>query len=123
MDELYFERLRNLVARGELAIVIEQLATETAPEGYRNAILQLSARYRELRNELIAGTQDPDQTTRTKNRLNQTTLKLLDAMERGEPFEVDTPAEATTIIQGKNIVTGNVSNVGGDFRVGDNQGE
>ena len=125
MEQPNFEQLRNLVARDELSIVIEQLSAAGAvSDRYRNAVFQLTTRFRDLRQELIAGTQSTETTTLTKNRLNRATLELLDAMERGESwsFDEDTP-DSSPGIPGKNIVGGNVNHGAGDFRAGDNQGE
>lgn len=118
-----FEQLRRLIGQGELALTLERLTKSVENTDYSSAVTLLSARHATYRKDLLAGVTSAEENDRRRNTLAQASLALLEAIEQGKPFTESEKDQLKTIIRGKNIVGGNISNVGGDVRIGDNTDE
>jgi len=123
MEQSVIDLLRQLITQGELGLSMEQMQEKITDEAYRPSVLILAARYGSYKKDLLNGILSAEDSELRSNRLSMTMLNLLDHIEAGKPFQLDTDVEAKgniNIIQGKNIVSGDINTSGGDLRIGDN---
>ncbi|MEL6356998.1 MAG: hypothetical protein AAFQ37_08730 [Bacteroidota bacterium] len=128
MEQSAIDLLRQLITQGELGLTIEQLQEKITDERYRPSVLIMAARYGSYKKDLLAGVLSAEDSELRSNRLSQTVLQLLEHIEAGKPFQLGAEAGEKgitniNIVQGKNIVTGDINTSGGDLRIGDNHEE
>lgn len=114
--------IRELIAAGDLQAALDQLQSLLQNSPRLDEVIMQSARFQDIRREIRLGVVDHEQASLTKNQIKAGVLDLLREIETQETTVPVVREEmerfVTMQINGKNIVTGNIS-AGGNVIIGD----
>ena len=99
---------RQLIAQSELGMAIEKMQTLFQASRHENMVLQFSARYQDLKRQMMAGTISQEDKELSRNKL---TAAILDLIRMAEKELEDSGEETPTSTK----AGGNTINVSGDF--------
>ena len=113
-------RIRELLANDDLQSIFKQLKTLFEHSPKLSEIIHQNARFSAITKQIRLGIVSYEDATMTKNQIRLAVLELIDEIEiQGDSPELQEEVQnAISIVNSKNVVTGNIQ-AGGNVHIGD----